>query len=240
MGQYPVGHHKGILHYDPLVVGQHAIVASRLVVVGASDHAAVVLDLIEMLDPKPSVVAVVDSSPAGNFVGSEIAGYLVEHTVDDVPAIVAGGAVVLAVGDCRERAELDYRMHIDNVSVDTLVHPSGNLARDTQLGPGTLIAAGVLVQTGTTIGRAVIINTGAIIDHHCTIRNYSHVGPGARLAGNVSVGARAFIGIGAIVIDGVTIGDGAVVGAGAVVISNVRPGATVVGVPARELRGPSG
>lgn len=50
----------------------------------------------------------------------------------------------------------------------------------------------------------------------------------------VVVGADVWIGGGAIVLPGVTIGDGAIVGAGAVVTRDVRPGATVVGNPARE------
>ena len=50
----------------------------------------------------------------------------------------------------------------------------------------------------------------------------------------VVVGTDVWIGGGAIVLPGVTIGDGAIVGAGAVVTRDVRPGATVVGNPARE------
>ena len=64
----------------------------------------------------------------------------------------------------------------------------------------------------------------------------THVCPGARLAGRVTVESGAFVGIGATVIQSVRIGYEAVVGAGAVVISDVSPLSTVVGVPARELK----
>jgi maltose O-acetyltransferase len=52
----------------------------------------------------------------------------------------------------------------------------------------------------------------------------------------VRIGQNVWIGGGAIILPGVTIGDDAVVGAGSVVTRNVRPGATVVGNPARETR----
>ena len=43
------------------------------------------------------------------------------------------------------------------------------------------------------------------------------------------------VGTGAQVLQYVTVGEGATVGAGAVVTKDVPPGATVVGIPAKEL-----
>ena len=49
------------------------------------------------------------------------------------------------------------------------------------------------------------------------------------------IGDGVFIGAGARVLGGIDVGDGASVGANAVVVRDVRAGATVVGIPAREL-----
>jgi UDP-perosamine 4-acetyltransferase len=56
-----------------------------------------------------------------------------------------------------------------------------------------------------------------------------------RLAGGVSVGARALVGVGASAIPGVAIGADAVVAAGAVVVSDVGDGVKVAGIPARRI-----
>jgi len=62
-----------------------------------------------------------------------------------------------------------------------------------------------------------------------------HICPGARLAGEVQVGARSWIGIGASVIQQVRIGSDVTVGAGAAVLRDLPDGITAVGVPARIL-----
>lgn len=53
----------------------------------------------------------------------------------------------------------------------------------------------------------------------------------------VRIGSNCWIGGGAIILPGVTIGDDALVGAGSIVTRDVPAGATVVGNPARLVRG---
>jgi acetyltransferase EpsM len=74
------------------------------------------------------------------------------------------------------------------------------------------------------------------VDHESLIGTASHICPGARVAGRVTVESGAFVGIGATIIQSTRVGYESVVGAGAVVISDVAPMSTVVGVPAREVK----
>ncbi len=71
-------------------------------------------------------------------------------------------------------------------------------------------------------------------DHTLVDRARPVIEQGRRSVG-IDVGEGAWIGAGATILDGVTIGDRGVVGAGAVVRDAVRAGATVVGIPAREV-----
>ena len=72
-----------------------------------------------------------------------------------------------------------------------------------------------------------VIGEGTVIQHRVTI---GEIGEGVPVIGN-----NCFIGAGSIIIGGIRVGNNVKVGAGAVVIKDVPDGATVVGVPAREV-----
>jgi acetyltransferase-like isoleucine patch superfamily enzyme len=95
--------------------------------------------------------------------------------------------------------------------------------------------AGVVVNPATVVGAHCILNTACSVDHDGRLGEAVHVSPGARLAGNVTVGDESWIGIGSCVIEGRTIGDRCIVGAGAAVISDIPDDVTAVGVPARPV-----
>ena len=119
-----------------------------------------------------------------------------------------------------------------------LVHPDARLAPGVEIGDGSLICLGALVQTGARIGRHVIVNTGAIVEHDSWIGDFAHVAPGAVVCGDVRIGEGAMIGAGSVILPGIHVGTDAVVGAGAVVTQPVGAGETVIGVPARAASRP--
>jgi maltose O-acetyltransferase len=88
----------------------------------------------------------------------------------------------------------------------------------------------VMIGDGTQIGPGVQILTA---DHP---RDPAQRRAGLEFGRPIRIGANVWIGAAAIILPGVTVGDDAVVGAGAVVTRDVRPGATVVGNPARERK----
>ena len=89
----------------------------------------------------------------------------------------------------------------------------------------------VTIGEGTQIGPAVQIYTA---DHP---RDPGQRREGLESGRPVRIGRHVWIGGGAIIVPGVTIGDDSVVGAGSVVTRDVPAGATVVGNPARVMKG---
>lgn len=150
-------------------------------------------------------------------------------------------AYVVAVGDPEHRMRIVGLHEAMGMRPATLVHPRVEASRWIEIGPGSVLCAGVIATTNIVIGAHVHINLDCTIGHDVVIGDYSTLAPGVHVSGNVTIGSRAFIGTGATILNGsskspLVIGDGAVVGAGACVTKPVEPGALVVGVPAVRKR----
>jgi maltose O-acetyltransferase len=89
----------------------------------------------------------------------------------------------------------------------------------------------VTIGEGTQIGPAVQIYTA---DHP---RDPALRREGLEIGQPVRIGRHVWIGGGAIILPGIAIGDDSVIGAGSVVTRDVPTGTTVVGNPARVVRG---
>lgn len=115
-----------------------------------------------------------------------------------------------------------------------LIHPSAVICPTATIaGHGIMISANAVINPFAKIDVGVICNTSCVIEHECVVEEFAHIGPGAILCGNVTVGKKAFVGAGSVIRQGITIGRNVTIGAGAVVVKNVPDGTTVVGNPAR-------
>lgn len=197
----------------------------RLTIIGAGGHGKVVAETAEM-DGYDDIVFRDDAYPEKQKNGPWlVVGRSGEKGGD--------GPVFLAIGQNRIRSRMWEDLLIEDSPV--LQHPSAIFSKYAKVSAGSLVAAGSIVNAGVIVGKAVILNTGCSVDHDCRVADFVHISPGARLAGNVSIGARSWVGIGAVVREGITIGKDVTIAAGAVVIKDVPNGQTVSGVPAKVM-----
>lgn len=114
----------------------------------------------------------------------------------------------------------------------SVIHHSSIVAKNVKLGIGIQILMNSTICARVEIGDFVIVNSSSSIDHGCTIGPYSHIGPGAILAGCVKIEKNVFIGTNATILPNLTIGENTVIGAGAVVTKNIPANSIAYGNPA--------
>ena len=209
----------------------------RVLVVGASGHAKVVVDAIRSMG-EMDLIGIVDRDEP---VGQTVHGLPVLASDRDVERVVeahAIEAVVVAIGDNWTRGEVAraIKAKVPTITFATVVHRAAQISRDAAIGEGTVVFAGAVVNPGARVGRHCIINTNATVDHDCTLADDVSIAPGATLGGNVLIGESSSVGLGANVIHSVSIGRHSVVGAGATVLTDLPDQVVAFGVPARVVR----
>lgn len=203
-----------------------------IVIWGASGHARVVADVVRQeglfeifgflddVHPERRGETYCDTIVLG---GQEQLDYLRQQGVNHI---------ILGFGNCERRLSLTRTLQQMEYQLGKAIHPQSVIADDVEIGDGTVVVAGAVVNVAAKIGQSVIINTHASVDHDCIISDGAHIGPGVHLGGGTRVGQGTWIGIGATVKDKIIIGSGAIIGAGAVVINDLPDGIVAYGVPA--------
>jgi UDP-perosamine 4-acetyltransferase len=206
-----------------------------ILILGGGSHAKVLIDALcsrrdefrgAIVDPNPELK---DQSVYGLPVigGDEV---LMEATAQNYTHFIVGVGGISLV-----RQELFLKAKNSGLSPITVVHENTNIAPDVEIGGGSMVFAGGLINAAAVLGENVIVNTGAIIEHDCQVGAHAHIGPRSCLLGSAEVGEGAWVGAGSIVLEGRKIGKGAMVGAGAIVTKDVADGTKVVGNPARQI-----
>jgi len=202
----------------------------RLLIIGASGHGRVVAEIAQKTDRWHQVCFLDDDSSKSISLGIEIIGQTA-----DAFSYISESDLFVAIGNNGVRENLHNRLEAVGANIPTLIHPDAVIGSRVEIGTGTAVMAGAIINCCSKIGKGCIINTGSTLDHDNVLADFVHISPGAHLAGTVTVGTRTWLGIGSIVSNNIKIACDCIVGAGSVVVKDISEVGVYVGNPARRI-----
>ncbi len=203
------------------------VARQAMIIIGAGDHAKVVISAAESGHQR--VAFVLDHDPQRN--ATHVFDYPVQtYTEASLPTLVNGQAPsIIAIGDNESRKKIALLLRWAVWAI--VVHRTAIVDKRARIGPGTILCAGSVVNPDAVVGRHVIVNTAAVVEHDVVVGDYCHIAPNVTLCGNVAIGEGTMVGAGSVILPGRTVGAWCQIGAGAVITRDVPDGATAVGVP---------
>lgn len=189
---------------------------------GASGHAKVVMDILKQVYYE--VPCLIDD----NLDVNELAGLPVVHSADGL------NPIIVTIGNCQIRRKIAEKLGERDYL--TVIHPNAMKAENANLGNGTVVMAGAILNPFVVVGNHCIVNSGSSIDHDCVIGDFVHIAPHCTLCGEVIVGDGTWVGAGTTVIQGIHIGKDCFIGAGSVVVKDIPDNCLCYGNPARIIK----
>jgi sugar O-acyltransferase (sialic acid O-acetyltransferase NeuD family) len=202
----------------------------KLLIIGASGHGKVIADIAIKMDKWSSIVFLDDDESIKSSMGIVVVG-----KSDKVFEYVGEYEVFVGIGNNTTRQRVQDMLETVGAQIPVLIHPNAVVGEQVEIGIGTAIMAGAIINSCTKIGKGCIVNTSSTIDHDNNIKDFVHISPGAHIAGTVFVGKRSWLGIGSVVSNNIKITNDCQVGAGSVVVKDIIEPGVYVGVPVRRV-----
>lgn len=206
----------------------------KIVLIGGGGHCKSVIDTITN-NGEYEIIGITDTE---NRMGDLVCGISIIGTDDMLQELFDTGInnafiTLGSIGSTDLREKLYDKAKKIGFTFPSIVDKSAVLSKTCEVGEGSFIGKGVILNVAVKIGRNCIINTGSIIEHDCVINDYVHIAPGCVLSGHVVIGRSSHIGTNTTIIQELTIGNHVLVGAGSVVVRSLKDNLKAYGNPCK-------
>lgn len=193
-----------------------------VILYGAGGHCKVVIDILEAVGI--GIECVVDDNP----LTSNLLNY---------PLLKAGikfDKAIITIVNCQIRRKIANSITVNDFV--TAIHPSAIVSPHSEIGNGTVVMRGAIVQSCAKIGAHCILNTKSSVGHDVTLHDFVHVASGATICGGSEIGECTWLGAGSVVKQGIHIGRNCMIGAGSVVVKDIPDNVVAYGNPWRVIK----
>jgi len=194
----------------------------KILLIGAGGHARSCIDVLEE-ENQFEIAGLIEK---GERISNNSLGYSVIGTDDDLKVLRKHYKnAIITVGQIKSpkiRIKLYQLLKELDFTLPVIVSPHAYVSKHAQIGEGSIIMHGVIINANAKIGNNCIINNKSLIEHDAVIGDHCHIATGAIINGEVSVGDETFIGSGAITKQAISIGKNCVIGAGVVLKNDIE------------------
>jgi len=193
----------------------------KILLIGAGGHARSCIDVLE----KENQFEIVGLIEKGESISNESLGYPVIGTDDDLQDLRQQYKnALITVGQIKSpkvRIKLFQLLKKLDFTLPVIFSPKSYVSKHAQIGEGTIIMHGAIVNANSKIGKNCIINNQSLVEHDAIVGDNCHIATGAIINGDTSVGKKTFVGSGVVTKQGISIGDNCIIGAGAILKTDI-------------------
>ena len=212
-----------------LAISLPASLKPYILIYGAGGHAKSVMEML-LQNGIHAIAGIVDDDH--RLAGRQVLGIPVLGTRALLPFLAAQGVGLAANGvggilDINVRVKVFELLQSAGFSFPAIIHPRATVEPSAKIAEGVQVFANAYVGSQVELESRCMVNTNAVVSHDCGIGAYTHIAPGALLAGHVHVGRRSLVGMGVTTAIGIRIGAGVRIGNGAIILADV-PDKTII------------
>lgn len=206
----------------------------KLYIIGAGGVGGHVAYNYESYDLKYELAGFFDDDP--KKIGTKQFGYPVLGPVHDIINI-RSAAVVIGIAFPSIKKNIIAKLSANSdFQFPTLIHERAWVSNNVEMGNGCIVYPGTTINFSSKIGNFVVINVNCSLGHHTRIGAFSSLAPGVNMGGHTNIEEGVDVGIGVSILQGVKVGSDSILGGQSMIIEDVRSTATMVGVPAKEIK----
>ena len=177
----------------------------KIVLIGGGGHCKSVIDVIEQ-EGQFTIVGILDNA---ELLGTEILGYPVFGTDDDMPKLAAKYKnAIITVGQIKSpklRIKLFDLAVKSGFTMPKIISPNAYISKHSSIGNGVVVMHNAIINANSSIGDNCIINSKALVEHDCKISSHCHISTNATINGGVNIKSGCFIGSNATIKQSLTI-----------------------------------
>lgn len=165
----------------------------KIAIYGAGGHGRIIYSIIKENGEKVSLIF---DEQANEF-------------IDKIPVqkpnseLLKKYKLIIAIGNNSTRKQIADSLRLD---FHTVISPKAYVHQSVNVGEGTNIINGAVINILANIGKHVIINSNATVEHDVIIHDFVHIAQNAVCSGGCEIGEGTYIGPGAIIMPGVKVG----------------------------------